>query len=41
MTTSYFINKCLSIAIGLKTPQETWYNELSNYFNLRVCGRTT
>ncbi|KAE8683864.1 hypothetical protein F3Y22_tig00111166pilonHSYRG00202 [Hibiscus syriacus] len=35
-TACYLINRCPSIAIGMKTPLEMWYGKPVNYNNLKV-----
>lgn len=37
-TTCVLINKCSSSAVGLKTPDESWYGSASCYIYLRVFG---
>lgn len=37
-TAAYLINKCPSSVIDFKTPDEKWYESVSNYSHLKVFG---
>lgn len=40
-TACYLVNRCSSMAIGFKTPEEVWSGTPANYENLRIFGCPT